>query len=76
VLHTARNKFYLLTYLLIYLLWTQAVNVHCYQEQAGDWEQERADLTSEMNTLKERNDQLTSELNLRSLAVEKLKNKV
>ena len=50
--------------------------MHCYQEQAGDWEQERADLTSEMNTLKERNDQLTSELNLRSLAVEKLKNKV
>jgi len=55
-----------------------SVSVNCisYQEQAGEWEQERLELNNEISKLTEHNERLTSELNTRSLTVDKLKNKV
>jgi len=46
------------------------------QEQSAEWEQERLDLSSEISKLKEHNERLSSELNIRSMTVDKLKNKV
>jgi len=46
------------------------------QEQAGEWEQERSELSSEIGQLKEQNERLSGELGVKSLTVDKLKNKV
>jgi len=46
------------------------------QEQAGEWEQERLDFSKEVSELKEQNERLASELNTKSMTVDKLKNKV
>jgi len=58
---------------LFNIFWTCAdIN----QEQAGEWERERVEFDKEIGELKEDNERLTSELNTRSLTVDKLKNKV
>jgi len=60
-------------YVYMYVLYSSLVG---NQEQAGEWEQERLELNSEISKLTEQNERLTSELNTRSLTVDKLKNKV
>jgi len=50
--------------------------VRVNQEQSTEWEQERLDFGKEICELKEHNERLTSELNTKSMTVDKLKNKV
>jgi len=50
--------------------------VCCRQEQAGEWEHERLNFDKKISELREQNEQLTSELNNRTMTIEKLKNKV
>ena len=46
------------------------------QEQAGEWEQERSELSKEIGELKEHNERLVSELSTKSMTTDELKNKV